>query len=270
MSQLPVAQDVNRENFNVHSTNYAERVMDRKSWKNLTNDDEVVISQIREMTLNKIPLDIIDIGCGTGDRLRHILEVGNINLADISSIKGFDYAEKMILHAKNQTYQGKPLYNELLTADILTIDEIPKGNVVLCLWSILNNLMGNENMALMNFAKICSPNGVIIFDFLTTKSYETLINNEKKLLLMKPELKKFQDKNSFWYARNDETIGHMKLIGVEECNESIKKANLRFKNVSGYDNVSFINQQIINDYDNESIPTYAETKCDVLVCVVTH
>ena len=257
-----------KDSFNQHSKNYSERVMDRKSWANLSCEDSLVIEIIDEMRRNGKTLEIIDAGCGTGDRLRYILESAHLDRSKIKSTYGLDYADSMLAIAREQKYLDKPLYDKLTTVDLTSEPGTYTGNLVLCLWGILNGITENRASIFSNLAKQCVSDGVVIFDILTAKALKVLREREATLLKDRSDLEPFTDNNTLWYARNDATIGYMKLFTINELNNFISNAGLRYKKVWGY-NHKDLNPHIVVE-NSITVPEQAERDFSVLFCVVSH
>ena len=65
----------NYEGYAAHAPKMSERVRYRKSHPELTAIDQIVIETIRKKLIEKKSITLLDAGCGTGERLRLILEL---------------------------------------------------------------------------------------------------------------------------------------------------------------------------------------------------
>jgi len=237
--------------------------MGRTKWPHLSCEDEIIRSEINEMCRSGKTIKIIDAGCGTGDRLKNILENSRIDRRKIKSIYGLDFAKKMLSVARKQKYYGRPLYDGLLETDLRQSAGQYRGNLILCLWGVLNGVIYDRSSIFEKLKKLCANDGLIIFDIISTKRLSLLKKKESLLLNIHQDLKPFGNRETLWYSRNDSTIGYTKLFTADECNRCISSIGMMYKTVWGY-NIRNPKPQIITQY-TPSIPLSADQEYDIFL-----
>lgn len=223
-----------RESFETHSKNYSSRVLDRNKYSNLSLEDELIVKALRQNWSMNEPGILIDAGCGTGDRLRMLFQNHNFPKNWFNQIIGVDFAKGMLEKAKQQYLDGKPLYTKLQLADLIEYPEVHQGDLILCLWGIINGASLDASKLLCNLSRMVAKHGFLVYDVMTTKPLKHLKKQEDELLKSHPELIRDQNDCQVWYQRDDQTIGYLRVFSPNEMNKLAKAVSLKLLEVWGY------------------------------------
>jgi len=222
-----------KDNFEKHSRHYGERVRNREKYRNLDLEDSIIVE-----FLNKHQMDdqsvLIDAGCGTGDRLALLFGEKGLRRSRFAQIIGLDYAQAMLNYARNQQIDGEKLYAELHLADLLNLHDFPQGDVTLCLWGIVNGSCLEVTKLLADVAKMVKKDGILIYDVATMKAESDYRLRQEILLNIHPELTPHQDQQTFWYQREDRTVGYFRLFSPQELNVLSHATGLTLVDAWGY------------------------------------
>lgn len=207
----------NYEGYSKHAKNMSKRVLMRKSHPELTAIDNKVIDTIIELQKKKGNIKLLDAGCGTGERLSFILKRGKIETKKITAI-GVDFCDPLIKEAKQKKNEGNLLYKEAIAKDLLEFDYPEKFDLIICLFSVLNNVGKDYKKVIVKFSDLLKEEGILIFDFINPKAGKHLFSKDY------PELVKRYgqlDSNEHYYMRTfDESWGKAYLFELNELIEN--------------------------------------------------
>lgn len=229
-----------KDSFNKHSKNYSSRVRDRKKYANLELEDKVISDFIKRNWAKKKTSTLIDAGCGTGDRLQMLLATAKLPKQFFSTIIGLDYASGMLELAKKQKLGVQSLYTELHLVDLSKTSINLRGDLVLCLWEIINSAGLKAKDLLKNIAPMVNKDGFLIYDCITLKTKNRLKKLEADIFKANPNLKPHKDKQVVWYQRDDKSIGYLRLFSTVELNKLNLKTDLSLIEVWAYNHRDLI------------------------------
>ncbi len=222
-----------RDGFEHHGHNYRKRVRDRERYKNLNTEDDIIVGFL-ERTLSQEVDVLIDAGCGTGDRLHMLFTEKNLRRSRFRRIMGIDFAQSMLSYASEQEIDGVPVYEKLILANLTELSDIICGDVVLCLWGVVNGACDEASLLLEKLADMLNEGGYLCFEITTMKAMETYQWQESLLRSLYTELRPHDDEKTFWYQREDRTVGHLKLFSAEDANSLILASGLRLGETWGF------------------------------------
>jgi SAM-dependent methyltransferase len=223
-----------RSSFEAHSAHFAARVRDRGTEGHLSRVDELLMQFLMKNWSKTDPGVLIDAGCGTGDRLKALFTHNYLPQTWFNRIIGIDYAASMLKYARNQYIGDHPLYNDLRHADLLEISDVIPGDVVICLWGIVNGVCLDAFKLLKKLTTMTRKKGFLIFDVATTELLGFFKEQEEVLLKSLPDLPMHSDKQTVWYQRYDKTIGYLRFFSPVEINSLIYNAGAKLLEVWGY------------------------------------
>ncbi len=259
----------NEKSYDIHRDEYSKKIRgQREKFKHLDSTDTEILKIMDKVLKEEKSLSIVDVACGTGDRLEIILEKLGVDRENIKSITGLDYSGGMLEIAKQKEYKGSHVYDYLEKFDATKSNTAHKGNIVLCLWSVLNNITHKRKKVFKNLSAMCTQNGYIMLDVYTTRTKKHIEAIQKELINEGGNLPDLTDKNIFYYKRDDGTIASSRLISVDEINDFVKSAGLKYYEVFGYTKE---NQELqLAMSDTEELPKSLEEVYDALFFVLKH
>lgn len=233
-----------KENFDKHSKVYGRRVRNRKKYPKLTLEDTILVRFLKSRWFLKKKGILIDAGCGTGDRLQMLFMKQGLPRYWFREIIGLDYSEGMLEYAKQQKINSKPMYTNIKLVDLYNLKEPIEGDLVICLWSIINHYGIGADRLLFQLGKLVSRKGFLIYDSVSTQA-DSFEKEEKDVLKAHPELKPHIDKQTFWYKRGDDgSIGYLRLFSPHEFILLLKSVGLPLIQLWGYDENKLVPIQI--------------------------
>lgn len=256
-----------QESFDRHSARYGERVVNRKKYRNLSLEDELLAGWLQQEFGSRTIGDLIDAACGTGDRLKYFLEHSPIQTEQFTSIVGLDYAPGMLKHAAQQQVAGRPLYTDLSLVDLsapLTSDA-PRADLVLCQWEVVNTCGPAAGQLLSNLRSLTTDDGWIVFDVLTTRALPFLKKLEQELTANNVALPVHLDPQTVWYERDDHSLGQQRLFSPQEVHELVQEAGLQPMYVWGYTHRELVAHDI--SIDNGSIDVKQAQQVNTLLFI---
>ncbi|MEW5897220.1 MAG: class I SAM-dependent methyltransferase [Nanoarchaeota archaeon] len=241
----------NYEGYAQHARTMSQRVRLRRSHPELTAIDNKVIDVLKEKLRQKESISLLDAGCGTGERLKMILEPGRFDPAKIKAV-GVDFCDPLIDEARKKIIQGKSLYQQVKVQDLLNLQIDKKFDVIICLFSVLNNVGREFGKVLQLLSQGLKEEGVIIFDFLHPLAAKHLFKEAH------PELiKKYGplSKGEYYYSRrSDSSWGKVFIFSWEDAEKSMKEINLTVEKVCDINNYktakgkfSIIREYLLNE-----------------------
>lgn len=224
-----------KDSFDKHSKNYSSRVEDRVKYANLSVEDKIIATFLIKRLSKYNKYKLLDAACGSGDRLRILIEEFGLARVNFDQIVGIDYVESMLQIASRQRTGGKSLYDDLKKQDLLDdMSRIDKSDVILCLWEVTNSIGLDSHRAVENMASRLNNKGFLIYDMITTKAQRVLAGFEEKILAEHQELKKDRDLQKVWYERDDGSIGYLRMFTPSELNGLLEGPGLTTLEVWGY------------------------------------
>jgi SAM-dependent methyltransferase len=228
--------DILKEYFDEHSKTYALRVLDRQSWPHLDLEDSLIRGLLEHERLENKPFSIIDAGCGTGDRLRYMLEKATLPRQFLTTVTGIDYSLAMLKKAALQHYAGTLLFDHLVEADLSKTGVFNlKADVVLSLWGVVNTgAMNDLPKTLSNLATLLTDRGQLVFDVRTKYGFSALKEREATMVKDNPQLPPLPVPSAAWHCRADGTFGAMRYLTVAELTTALTSSGLALTSVWGY------------------------------------
>ncbi len=218
----------NLEGYTIHAKQMSRRVRDRKSHPELSAIDRIVEAKLQE----RQPLTILDIGCGTGERLKMILERSDIDL-NKAKITGVDFCLPLLEEAKDKELNGRKIYCDLIHTDAKDIPNEKQFDIILCLFSVLNNV--GDLMAVNTWAPLLRKDGLLILDVLHPGVIPHFFKDKEPILE-----KRFgkTEQNVFYYRRKtDNSFGQATIWSFDILADTLQANNLAIK--EAYDILTF-------------------------------
>ena len=215
----PKEQICNIEGYTAHAAHMSERVRYRRAHPELTAIDKIVIDVLRKKLKKQKKIRLLDAGCGTGERLRMILERGGIDPSLVEAV-GVDFCEPLIAEAKEKKIGNERIYENVFVEDLGVLSVDLTFDVVLCLFSVLNNVGKTYEDALRCLAQCLATDGVLVFDFIHPKAAEKLFGEKR------PELEEKYGglgTNEYYYVRDsDGSWGKAYIFSAEHAQQQLK------------------------------------------------
>ncbi len=223
----------NYEGYARHAKRMSERVRMRKGHPELTAIDNKVIDIIKEKLNHQEVISLLDAGCGTGERFKMILERGKINPQRVKAV-GVDFCDPLVAEARTKKLGEHILYERVDVQDLENLEIKEQFDVVICLFSVLNNVGKGYRKALEKLASCVAEEGVLVFDFVHPKAAEKLFGKECPGLVEKYGA---IDENEYYYMRQtDNSWGKAFAFSFDEVQEFLKKNDLKITNVYDINN----------------------------------
>lgn len=216
-----------KDSFDQHSPNYGARVRDRDVYFGLSIEDNVIVDLISRWWPEDRTGTLLDAACGSGDRLQMLFESGGIERRNFSRVIGTDFSKGMLEQAAAQKLGSRAVYDDLREVDLLEKPtEESVADLILCLWHVMNSNGLDAYKLVNNLGSQLRPEGLLVYDLLTTKVLERRKADEAELLKHHQDLAAHEDPQWIWYEREDGTVGHERLFAPAETNQLLKASGL--------------------------------------------
>jgi amino acid adenylation domain-containing protein len=257
--------EIQHEQYEIHGSNYVERIKNRTKYLSLDVEDEAIQKIMHQLKFNNNSV-LIDAGCGTGDRLRTLLDKVPSILNDFPVRYGIDFSSTMIEQAGHKTIGENQLYDELLLDDLTSMSNSLQGDLVLCLWCIINECLDKYPLVLKNLSAMVKPGGYLIFDITTIKASEGYSKFDSVTRALHPEYDADSNDTLYLIKREDATLFYLKLFSKEEINQFEKILEMELCTLSGYGHLnSQLDQLPIDAKTNKNID-FAKEYSGLVLC----
>lgn len=216
-------EECNLAGYALHAKNMSKRVRDRNDHPELSAIDRFVERAIRQKAedVRDRRIRILDIGCGTGERMKMVLERAGVALERLE-IVGIDRCLPLLEECEGKALDGKRIFAQLIECDAKDIELDLKFDIILALFSVLNNVGDLE--ALKVWKGFLADDGLLIFDALHPATQNHFFIDDQDLK------ERFGD-DCLYYRRGDGSFGAAKVWGSNDIIEMVVEAGLKIVGV---------------------------------------
>ncbi len=225
-----------QDSFDQHSRNYSARVLNRAAYSRLSKVDDVILSFLSRHWPKDKQGVLMDAACGSGDRLRMLVDDARVARNHFTEIIGIDFSAGMLDVASEQQLDDGPLYDILFQQDLLKEPaHLLSADLILCLWDVMNIIGLDSDKVARHLAGQLNDDGFLIYDALSTKVLSSRKRQETELLDKRPDLEISDDPQRVWYEREDGTVGHEHLFSPHGITQLVDASGLATVEVWGLD-----------------------------------